>query len=74
VLRNAGGMPIAEADRHRVAVVRVEIVDEAANNLLIEFLEVGRGIDGGDWFLGSATDVASGCGVLRAWLGEITRA
>ena len=72
MLRHADTMAIPEADRHRVAVVRVEIVDEAATTLLIEFLEVGRGAKRGDRFLGSATDVVSGCDVLRAWLTEIT--
>lgn len=71
VLRDSYGMGIAEADRHRVAVVRVELVGDAAESLLIEFLEVGRGVDGGDQFLGSATDVAGGCQVFRDWLNRL---
>lgn len=71
VLRDADVMGIAEADRHRVAVVRVEIVGEAAEGLRIEFLEVGRGAGGGDRFLGSATDIAGGCRVFLDWLTEL---
>jgi hypothetical protein len=64
-------MAFSEADRHRVAVVRVELLDEATRTLLIEFLEVSRGSGGEDRYLGSATDVTAGCGVLRDWLCEI---
>ena len=64
-------MEIADADRHRVAVVRVEVIGETVKSLLIELLEVGRADGGGDRFLGSATDVSGGCGVLHAWLREI---
>jgi hypothetical protein len=65
-------MALTEADRHRVAVVRVEIIDEATRTLLIEFLEVGRDAGGADRYLGSANDVAAGCDVLREWLCQIT--
>ena len=64
-------MAFSEADRHRVAVVRVQLLDDITKTLLIEFLEVGRGSGGEDRYLGSATGVADGCSVLRDWLCEI---
>lgn len=64
-------MGFTDADHHRVVVVRVEVINESTRTLLIEFLEVGRGGDSEDRYLGSATDIAGGCDVLRDWLCEI---
>lgn len=62
---------ITERDRHRVAVIRVEVREESTDGLLIELLEVGR-MPGGDRVLGSATTPAGACRVLECWLAELT--
>jgi hypothetical protein len=60
-----------ETERHKVAVVRVEIRDRAVQHLLIELLEVGQEQEA-DRLLGSATSAEEACRVLAAWLGQLT--
>lgn len=59
-----------DSDRHRVAVIRVEVREQPDDALLIEVLEVGR-VPGGDRLLGAATTAAGVCRVIERWLREI---
>lgn len=58
-------------DRHRVAVIRVEVREPPERGLLIELLEVGRDRDA-DLLLGSATSADQLCTILRGWLAHLT--
>lgn len=62
---------ITDSDRHRVAVIRVEVREPPDDALLIEVLEVGR-LPDGDRLLGAATTTAGLCRIIERWLLEIT--
>ena len=62
-------MPGPADSRHAVAVVRVEVRDEASGELLIELIEVGQERDR---LLGRTTNTAGACQVLEAWLRDLS--
>jgi hypothetical protein len=55
---------------HRVAVVRVEIINPATGGLVIDFLEVSRSGES-DRVLGRAFDPIAAAQLLGAWLQEV---
>ena len=60
-----------DSERHRVAVIRVEVREKPAAGLIIELLEVGR-VPGGDRQLGSATTASGISRVIERWLQEMS--
>jgi hypothetical protein len=61
----------SDGERHRIAVIRVEVLDQSAPGLLIELLEVGRD-PGADRLLVSATTAAGLGRVIEDWLRELS--
>lgn len=61
---------VSGIERHRVAVIRVELREPPANGLLIEVLEVGRDRVT-DRPLGSATSAPELCTIIEDWLSQI---
>jgi hypothetical protein len=59
------------AERHRVAVIRVEVQEPPADGLLIELLEVAHDA-GADRLLGSVTSATQLCRVIEDWLMHVS--
>jgi hypothetical protein len=57
-------------ERHRVAIVRVEIRGRNPHELLIEMLEVSNDA-GADRLLTSTTNPREACRMLAAWLDKL---
>jgi hypothetical protein len=62
-----------DGERHRVAVIRVEVIDQSVPGLLIALLDVGRA-PGTDRLLGWATTAAGLGRVIEDWLREVRQA
>jgi|tagenome__1003787_1003787.scaffolds.fasta_scaffold20085317_2 hypothetical protein len=62
---------ITDSERHRVAVIRVEVREPPDDALLIEILEVGR-LPDSDRPLGATTTSAGVCQIIERWLREIS--
>jgi hypothetical protein len=59
-----------EQDRHRVAVIRVEVRSPQPDGLLIELLEVGHP-PGADRLLGFTTSARGLCQLIERWLDSV---
>ncbi|MGE5697843.1 MAG: hypothetical protein ACM4D3_22155 [Candidatus Sericytochromatia bacterium] len=59
-----------DSERHRVAVIRVEVREPPDEALLIEVLEVGR-LPRSDRLLGAATTTTGVCHIIERWLREV---
>jgi hypothetical protein len=61
---------LTDEQRHRVAVIRLEVREPPEGGLLIELLEVGRDHDR-DRLVGAATSAAELCVLIDAWLSRV---
>jgi hypothetical protein len=64
---------VTSGEGHEVAVVRVEVRGNDADQLLIELLEIGRERRH-DRLLGRATNADDACRLLDVWLKELANA